>query len=329
MATESGNPFAGMLGAIPGYRGYRSKEDRRDADRRVRERIAASLEELADRVETITRTLADQRQLTAIAPVDEFAKSLRHLINRISTATYGYGGLFSDRDVDEQALDQLKQFDESLFEGVAVIRSSVEALEQAHQAGSGLSEPANQGAESVRKLNRRFDTRAEVIETAKPAPQESIQEIISPAEPVVAPAIFELHERDAVTIGADNYVVDARIDVQAGADSFRLFRLDQASRKWLLAPSNDQRAAFLVVESSNTTPEISTNEESTGTGEGTVIAGERKTDPRPIKYLIHGTGDNTSDFTLMLKWPNEQQFFTGKEVALEEIEIYPASSSPA
>src|SRR6266498_268329 len=115
MTGGSDNPFSGVLSAIPGYRGYRSKEDRRDADRRVREKVAAALDELADRVETVARSLADQRQITAVGSVDEFAKSLRHLINRVLTASYGFGGLFSDRNVNEHALDQLRQFDESLF----------------------------------------------------------------------------------------------------------------------------------------------------------------------------------------------------------------------
>jgi hypothetical protein len=329
MSTEASNPFSGVLNAIPGYRGYRSKEDRRDADRRIRERVAASLEQLADRVESVARSLADQRQITAIAPVDEFTRSIRHLINRVSTATYGYGGLFSDRDVDEHALDQLKIFDESLLECVATIETNVEALEQAHKSGSGLAEAASNGTESVRQLSRRFDTRAEVIETAKPAPEASIQEIISPPKPVTEPAIYNLHEHDAVTIGDYNFVVDARIDVQAGADSFRLFRLDESAKKWLLAPSSDQRAAFLVVEGSSSETAGSPEKGSTMSGEGTVIAGTRKADARPVTFSIQGGGDGSTDFTLVLNWPNEQQSFSGQEVALEEIEIFPAASQTA
>src|SRR4051794_34317423 len=110
MSSDSQNPFSSVLNAIPGYSGYRSKEDRRDADRRVREQVANSLNALAGRVETIARALADQRQILAVGPVDEFAKSIHQLSSRISTATYGYGGLFSDRNVDEQALDQLREF---------------------------------------------------------------------------------------------------------------------------------------------------------------------------------------------------------------------------
>ena len=44
----------------------------------------------------------------------QFSKELRRLIDRISTASYGYGGLFSDRDINLTALEQLELFDESL-----------------------------------------------------------------------------------------------------------------------------------------------------------------------------------------------------------------------
>src|SRR5262245_52902806 len=77
----------GWLDRVPGYRGYRAKEDRRDADRRVRDRIAADLDGRAERVEAVARTLANQRRIAEIGPVDELAKSIRHLIDRVRTAS--------------------------------------------------------------------------------------------------------------------------------------------------------------------------------------------------------------------------------------------------
>ena len=41
----------GLLDRIPGYRGYRSKEDRRDADRRVREHVVTVFTAEADLAE--------------------------------------------------------------------------------------------------------------------------------------------------------------------------------------------------------------------------------------------------------------------------------------
>jgi hypothetical protein len=327
MTGESDNPFSGVLSAIPGYRGYRSKEDRRDADRRVREKVAAALDELADRVETVARSLADQRQITAVGPVDEFAKSLRHLINRVLTASYGFGGLFSDRNVNEHALDQLRQFDESLFEDIDGIKAAVEALEQAYSAGSGLTEATKAGTEAARQLNRRFETRGEVIETAKPAAAESVLAVISPPETAPLP-IYDLHEHDALSISGENYVVDGRIDVEAGADSFRLFRIDEEQKLWLLSPASAGGIVALVnekdvggqdqIESTSTSAEA----KSQGSGTGSVIAGGKKVESRMVAFSIGG--DSTS-FTVALDWSGERQLFVGKEIVLDEIEVYPAA----
>jgi hypothetical protein len=327
MTSESDNPFSGVLNSIPGYRGYRSKEDRRDADRRVRVKVATALDELADRVETVAKSLADQRQITAVGPVDEFAKSLRHLINRISTATYGYGGLFSDRNVDEYALDQLRQFDESLFKDADGITTAVGALEQAYSTGSGLAEATKAGTEAARQLNRRFETRGEVIETAKPAAAESVLAVISPPE-TAPPAIYNLHEHDALSISGENYVVDGRIDVEAGANSFRLFRIDEEQKLWLLAPASGSGKVALVNEKEvtgedqieSTSP--ATEVKSQGSGTGSVIAEGKKVESRAVAFSIQG--DSTS-VMIALDWSGERQKFEGKEIALDEIEVYPAA----
>lgn len=326
MATESQNPFSNILNAIPGYRGYRTKEDRRDADRRVREKVAASLGELADRVETVARSLANQRQIAAVGPVDEFAQSLHRLINRVSTATYGYGGLFSDRNVDEQALDQIRQFDESLLADIAGITKYVEALERAHASGSDLSTAAAAGIEACRQLNRRFETRSQVIETAKPAPPESVQAVIAPTENRAAPEMFDLHERDAVTISGENYVVDGRIDIEAGQDSFRLFRLDESKKLWLLVPSMETEAPALVNETESSAQDQGDGSStSLGTplkGSGSVIAGGRKVESRSVTFSMNR---NSGSLTIVLDWGGERQQFEGKEIAFDDVEIFPAA----
>ncbi|GIW04183.1 MAG: hypothetical protein KatS3mg059_0803 [Thermomicrobiales bacterium] len=73
------------------------------------------------------RQLAEQRKIQDVGAVDELARAIRHLIDRITTATYGYGGLFSDRNVDEVALDQLRRFDESLLQGAQELEAPVTA----------------------------------------------------------------------------------------------------------------------------------------------------------------------------------------------------------
>ena len=103
-----------LLNRVPGYSGYRDKENRRDSDRRVRDQVVAGLGKPIDALQGLASRLANERRITAVGPVSEAIASTRHLQDRIRTATYGYGGLESDRDVDAAALDQLVEFDQSM-----------------------------------------------------------------------------------------------------------------------------------------------------------------------------------------------------------------------
>src|SRR4029079_7074220 len=123
-----------ILSSIPGYDGYRDKENRREPENRVRERISSRLSDLARGIEQVATNLANKRDIQAVGPVDSAAKSVRHLQNLVSTATYGYGGLYSDRNVDEVALEQLNQFDADLLTRVETLTPLVEKLGAASEA---------------------------------------------------------------------------------------------------------------------------------------------------------------------------------------------------
>src|SRR5829696_7885363 len=118
-----------VLNKVPGYSGYRDKENRRDADRLVRDRLVAELAQRAERVERVAQRAADERRIRDVGPLNDVAGAIRHLANRINTATYGYGGLFGNKDVDAAVLDQIRLFDEALFGGLEAIDSALPGLQ--------------------------------------------------------------------------------------------------------------------------------------------------------------------------------------------------------
>src|SRR5215218_9801645 len=229
----------GLLQSVPGDRGYKSKEERRDSERRVRERVATAFVGQAERAERVASDLANQRRLRDIGPVDEFAQTARHLIDRISTASYGYGGLFSDRNVDEHALDQLRLFDEALLDSVSELDAPISALEAALTANTDLSGPTRDGLTATRKILARLDLRDDVIETGRPAPDDKIQDILSPKskEDQGPPPAYNLTSGDALSILGDNFVVDGKIDLDVTGRRLRLHRLGQSPERWLLVPA--------------------------------------------------------------------------------------------
>jgi hypothetical protein len=333
---RAGRKIGGILDSIPGYRGYRDKEDRRDADHRVRQQLALKLSQQADRVEQIARELGAQRRLRDIGPVDDFAQSLRHLINRVSTATYGYGGLFSDRDVDAQALDQIRQFDEAMIESADELETPIKNLEAAYAKGGDLAAPANAGAAIVRQLGAQFDLRSQVVETAKPAPPASVLQVLNKPAPKPAPSAnaYDLHDRDALAILGDNYIVDARIDVEGTPDSFRIFRIAVDPETWLYVPkAPDQLYAKLSPvadpdDSDTTIAGVAYQIASSGSGRGQVTGVGGQSDAQPVAYKLLAATDGGDKRGVILVWANERQVFAGSTVHPQDIEIYGSTASP-
>ena len=66
---ERSGKIGAMLRAIPGYAGYRDKEDRRDADRAVRDQIAAGLQQRAGRVDAVAAKVAGAGDYAAVGGV--------------------------------------------------------------------------------------------------------------------------------------------------------------------------------------------------------------------------------------------------------------------
>src|SRR5688572_30291716 len=145
---------------IPGYRGYRSLEDRRDDDRRVRDAIAGALGDTTESLTRLSARLAEERKLQQISGIERLVGTTRHLADRVRTASYGYGGLFSQQPVGAIALDQLKQFDVAFQNEVATLD------EIAGRLGSSPEGPlpVDISAYSVEivRLNRLFDARTQV-----------------------------------------------------------------------------------------------------------------------------------------------------------------------
>ena len=313
-----------LIQRVPGYRGYRQKEDRRDADRAVRDKIVFELDQRASRIESIASGLAAKRDLANVGTVNALVRDIRALSARIRTATYGYGGLFSDRDVNEHALAQIQDFDEVLLEGATAYDVPISALERATPDTIGTMSDAV--AAVTRHLSEQFAARSNVVETAQPSPIQPTPPPISSAldtqEVPASPPVFELHDRDAIAILGDNFIVDARIEI-TGAETFRLFRFEGEPKRWLSVPK-DAAATILLFEERPVPAEGDTayvaGERATGTGSVIGAGGEQR--GVPVTYTKMTVSADSSKQALLLDWGSEKQFFVGSPVHPDDIELF-------
>lgn len=160
---SSQNKFEDLVGKVPGYAGYKQKEQRREADKILRLHVARQYEEQLRRLNEVQYTLTSAGRLASIVTLERASMKLQLLIDRIKTASYGYSGLFDAIKVDEAALDRLYEFDEAMLEGVSEVSALLTKLSEAADAEAGTGPEANDLIGALERLNTTFSSRQDVI----------------------------------------------------------------------------------------------------------------------------------------------------------------------
>lgn len=341
--TTQDRRVKGWLSSIPGYSGYRDKERRRDADKRVRDALSQQLEAVAKRTDVLARGLADERKITEVGAVESASRAIRHLADVIRTATYGYGGLFGDRSVDAQALDQLRLFDEALGLSVTALADQVGTAESALRVeGDALATALATIQTTVRATLGRWDLRNQVIETARPAgPAEvgkalDVLKTVAEREESGAPhPLFDIVQGEAIAVMGDNFVVDSRIDIVGDGVAFRLFRISASPAEWLLVQrAHDAEAAVLrPVEATVTdldSPRIDGKSftafvRGQATAEVTGVSGASGSRAASVG-IYRNTGDN-GQLAAIVDWGTESLVLVGSPIESDDVERYGATAS--
>jgi hypothetical protein len=315
------------LDRVPGYRGYRLKEERRDADRRVRAAVADAYAAELARVERIGRDLANARRLGEISAVERASQSIRHFIDRVRSATPGYGGLFGDREIDGIALDQLRLFDESLLLGIEELRPAIDRLEADFAAGQPLAPAADDAAKTIESQLDRFKYRQQVIESGRATSRDSVLAALRPISEVIPPEVYSAQPGDAISILGDNFLVDAKIDVDGRPQSFRVFRIAREPGEWLFVSREPGGAMFRMTpvpppEQGAGISGTSLRQATVGAGDGE-ITGERGSEGlRAVRYALFEDAEDPDQFGLVLDWEGERQAFVGRRAEPLDVELF-------
>lgn len=160
--TDEQDWFKKLLGKIPGFKGYMDRNNRRMADKILRETIANRFADFGQRISSLQRDLISQGGLSWVDDLEASALKLRQFMDRVRTATYGYAGFFDAVKVNSEELAALYQYDLALMEAGDAIERAIDNVE-ASIGTDGL-------AAAIRDLTRRsqdcvvaFNKRTEVI----------------------------------------------------------------------------------------------------------------------------------------------------------------------
>jgi len=311
------NRIEQLLNQIPGYTGYRSKEDRRDDDRRLREAISESLDATVATLTAVSAKLAEQRKLTQISTLERLVGSTRHLADRVRTASYGYGGIFTDRPVDDVALDQLRQFDN------AFQNESAELADLAGRIEASAEEPLDADITAYQtELNRLgllFDARGAVVDSARPNKDAAVLALLDPPLESNVSSLASLQVGDALSILGENYVVDATVTFTEPERQVTLSRVghDDAGKPiWLIGgTSEDVDSAKLIESGSEPAPPPSGR-----TAQAVVVTGPEAQEGVSARYAYTAPTEHTVSFSYSVG--GEVRAFTGATIEEDDVEIY-------
>jgi hypothetical protein len=125
---------------IPGYKGYKGKEERRDNDALFRAMLAVRLEGLSATATSGLASLKGPGALTTAGGFDRLTKKLELAADKVRFASRGYRGWFDMHKVQEEELDKLYEFDCSLTEDVEKLQIDFESLGSAVESATGVKE---------------------------------------------------------------------------------------------------------------------------------------------------------------------------------------------
>lgn len=152
--------------AIPGFRGYQVREQRREADRIVRNFVYGVLQRARDDLMRCLQMLSDSRVSELLDPMNRLIAELDRVAEKVNRAAYGYAGFFDPVRIDTPQLDQMLTYDCQMMDMARKFADSTSNLK------IGLSQNKFEDArvaeqsleDSISQLEVAFDKRKSIIQ---------------------------------------------------------------------------------------------------------------------------------------------------------------------
>lgn len=163
-AKAQRNIFERLMDKIPGFRGFQDRELRRDVDKLQREHISGEIGRVKTVLRDKARAYTDAGQIALLGPFDRLDRKLDGLSQSVRFADYGASGLFDAVKIGEPELQRLYEFDLSLLDDLAALRTDAAAI-----SAPGGAPPADAAAaldrveQRVRAIEEKWRGREQVI----------------------------------------------------------------------------------------------------------------------------------------------------------------------
>jgi hypothetical protein len=154
-----------IAAALPGFRGYKEKELRRESDKLIRNHLYLKLSKDKDNIRSISQKIADKRYLDVLTDIDRLTAKIDRVTEKVNHASYGYAGFYDIVKIKEENLDRMITFDNQLLDTANALAIDIDAFKAQLLSGdySNLKDKIQSVADKLEALEDTFDKREEVI----------------------------------------------------------------------------------------------------------------------------------------------------------------------
>ncbi len=159
--TDDQDPLRKLASKIPGFSGYIERENRRAADKLLRESIADKFDQVWKKVGYLQKDMVKD-QLEYVDDLESAAMKIRTFIDKVRTASYGATGFFDAVKINQDELAKLYEFDLALVAKAEELSHAVDNVE-ASIGTDGMPAAVSNLVSLSRDLVSTFEKRGEVI----------------------------------------------------------------------------------------------------------------------------------------------------------------------
>ena len=154
------NPLDKLVRAIPGFAGYLDREQRRGADKLLREYLAGEIDDALQRLEKVAAAWSRAGEIDTLDDLDQLAGRLRRAGDNLRYSDYGYSGFFDLVKIQEEDLHRFYEYDLSLRSFIADIADASDEL--AGASGDDIEDALADLDEAIEALQDMIDERENV-----------------------------------------------------------------------------------------------------------------------------------------------------------------------
>jgi hypothetical protein len=161
--TSQQDPFKRLGSLIPGFKGYIERQNRRDADKLLRDTVARRFDEQWKRVSQLQVDMVSQGMISYVDDMERASLQLRTFIDKISTAPRGYSGLFDSVKINEKELEAIYQYDAAFFELAEQVGRAIDHVEASLGDEDALPAAIRNLTSLARTAVETYNRRSEVV----------------------------------------------------------------------------------------------------------------------------------------------------------------------